>query len=309
MALTNGSTSPRNLQEVNKMRKLQDARRDWENRHCSNSPFRIGNYGSSSSIGFDSCDGSPMTVTRGYGLRSIIQKGDQYFAMQNHNPVNITNKNSSFFKKNASNGKSSMGASNSPISGAQGSTLMSQGSSESLSPRPCSVEDEILEGFGNQAHQQEDPDDTFMEGPCYLKTKTDRFKEHWAVLNGNEIYCYRHSQDTKSRVMHCLAGTFVKEIAEEECPETKRMLFPVKIVLPPNKSRILYFDTVDKQKAWMGQLLKAMGFANLFDFYDLGKTLGKGQFGMVKLATHKVSGGHAAIKTVKKANMKPIEVF
>jgi calcium-dependent protein kinase len=109
--------------------------------------------------------------------------------------------------------------------------------------------------------------------------------------------------------MHCLAGTFVKEITEEECPETHRMLYPVKIVLPPNKSRILYFPSQAKQKEWMSMLLKAMGFANLFDFYELGKTLGKGQFGLVKLATHKVTGVQAAIKTVKKANMKPIEVF
>ena len=80
-------------------------------------------------------------------------------------------------------------------------------------------------------------------------------------------------------------------------------------MLPPNKSRILYFDSQEKQKSWMSMLLKAMGFADLFDFYELGKTLGKGQFGLVKLATHKVTGAMAAIKTVKKANMKPIEVF
>ncbi len=30
------------------------------------------------------------------------------------------------------------------------------------------------------------------EGDCYLKTKTDRFKKHWAVIMDNEIYCYRH---------------------------------------------------------------------------------------------------------------------
>lgn len=82
-----------------------------------------------------------------------------------------------------------------------------------------------------------------MEGVCFLKTKTDRFKEHWAVLNGNEIYCYRNAQDTKSRVMHCLAGTFAKDIPEEMCPDTRRTLYPVKIVLPPNKSRILYFES------------------------------------------------------------------
>lgn len=37
--------------------------------------------------------------------------------------------------------------------------------------------------------------------------------------------------------------------------------------------------------------------------------MGKGQFGLVKLGTHKKTGKKVAIKTVKKANMKPIEVF
>ena len=135
--------------EICKMRKLNDARRQWEERHQSNSPFRIDNYGSSSSIGFDSCEGSPMTQSRGYGLRAVIAKGDQYLATQP--PLNLSNKQSSFFK-NKSSGKTSslVDATNSPISGAQGSTLMSQGSNESLSPRPCSVDDEIHEGFADE---------------------------------------------------------------------------------------------------------------------------------------------------------------
>ena len=96
--------------------------------------------------------------------------------------------------------------------------MLSSGSQESLSPRPCSIEDEIHEGFAIDGNEEEET--IFLEGECYLKTKTDRFKQHWAVLNGNEIFCFRNSQDTKSRVMHCLAGTFVKEIEEEKCPET-----------------------------------------------------------------------------------------
>ena len=163
----------------------------------------------------------------------------------------MTNKQSSFFKKNnssaTSNKHSSLFNANSPMhsGGNQGSTMQSNGSQdEDLSPRPASIDDHIIEGFGCASEGEQV--DNYKEGACYLKTKTDRFKEHWAVLNGNEIFCYRSANDHKSRVMHCLAGTFVKEIAEETCPESGRVLFPVKIVLPPNKSRILYFDTRDQ---------------------------------------------------------------
>ena len=108
-------------------------------------------------------------------------------------------------------------------------------------------EDEILDRFADTGAEQ----DHFFEGQCYLKTKTDRFKEHWAVLLGNDIFCYRNQSDKKHRVMHCLAGTFIKEIVEEKCPDTGKTFFPVKIVLPPNKSRILYFDSPDVSKAWL----------------------------------------------------------
>ena len=52
-----------------------------------------------------------------------------------------------------------------------------------------------------------------------------------------------------------------------------------------------------------------MGYSNVFDFYNLDKTLGKGQFGLVKLATHKKTKQQVAVKQVKKKNMTHIEVF
>ena len=55
----------------------------------------------------------------------------------------------------------------------------------------------------------------FHEGDCYLKTKSERLKKHWAVIMGNELYCYRKRDDTVHRIMHSLAGIFVKDMAEE----------------------------------------------------------------------------------------------
>ena len=52
-----------------------------------------------------------------------------------------------------------------------------------------------------------------------------------------------------------------------------------------------------------------MGYSNVFNFYTLDKTLGKGQFGLVKLAVHNQTAKKVAIKQVKKKNMTHIEVF
>ena len=52
-----------------------------------------------------------------------------------------------------------------------------------------------------------------------------------------------------------------------------------------------------------------MGYSNVFNYYTLDKTLGKGQFGLVKLAMHNQTGKKVAIKQVKKKNMTHIEVF
>lgn len=101
---------------------------------------------------------------------------------------------------------------------------------------------EILDGFISFEKL-----DIYLSGECFLKTKTDRFKEHWAVLSGNEIFCYRERTEKQFRVMHSLSGTFVKDQPAEKDPDSDKLFFPVKIVLPPGKSRILYFDCMEVQ--------------------------------------------------------------
>lgn len=109
--------------------------------------------------------------------------------------------------------------------------------------------------------------------------------------------------------MHSMIGTFIKDMPSEFSQSEDSELHPVKIVLPPNKSRILYFKEKSAQLEWLERLKKIVGYSNLFDFYNFEDNLGKGQFGLVKLASHKRTGKKVAIKTVHKKDMKPIEIY
>jgi len=82
---------------------------------------------------------------------------------------------------------------------------------------------------------------------CYLKTKTDRYKNHVVVIEGSEIYWYKTLSDIEPQIMHSLVGTFAKLMPEEVVPELANItLWPVKIILPPNKSRIIYFESQEQ---------------------------------------------------------------
>ena len=163
-----------------------------------------------------------------------------------------------------------------------------------------------LQGFGEY---DKGLDETAYSGQLYLKTKTERLKEHWGTLSGNELYFYRKQGDTEHRLMHILTGTFIKEMPVEYSEVEEQDIYPVKIVLPPNKSRILYFMTQEKQAIWLKKLREVVGDSNMFDYYNLEDNIGKGQFGLVKLATHRKNGQKVAIKIVNKKDMKPIEIY
>lgn len=69
--------------------------------------------------------------------------------------------------------------------------------------------------------------------------------------------------------MHCLTGTYVEECKSEVNPDTSGILYPVKVVLPPNKSRILYFSNKEVQQNWFNKIRKVIGEHNVSDFYEM----------------------------------------
>lgn len=110
-------------------------------------------------------------------------------------------------------------------------------------------------------------------------------------------------------LMHSLAGTFVKELPEEKIEESNNVtsLWPVKIIFMPTKSRTLYFKYQAEQKSWFSRIWDAIGHKNIHEFYTLEHTIGKGQFGQVRLAKHRKTGLSYAIKIMAKIDMKVVE--
>ena len=53
----------------------------------------------------------------------------------------------------------------------------------------------------------------------------------------------------------------------------------------------------------MDAIKKVIGYSNMFDFYEIKNTLGKGKFGLVKSAIHKKTGKNVAVKVMSKKDM------
>ena len=130
------------------------------------------------------------------------------------------------------------------------------------------------------------------------------------VVEGCEVFWYKSVNDLIPQIMHSLVGTFAKLLTEEAASDLgNQTVWPVKIILPPNKSRFIYFESQDEQKLCLEKLNLANGFVDFFHYYQLDFTLGKGQFGQVRLAYHSRTGLKNAVKCIRKREMKPIEVY
>lgn len=117
-----------------------------------------------------------------------------------------------------------------------------------------------------------------MEGECFLKTREDNLKRFFAVVWGFEFYCYKNNPnisangDSSHIIMHTLKGIFVKKMVKETWfgqNQEEICYFPLKIMLPPNKSRIIYFSSECEQTRWLNGLNSIIGNRELENHYKL----------------------------------------
>lgn len=139
------------------------------------------------------------------------------------------------------------------------------------------------------------------------KATETKLKRYWYALLGKELYVYKNQKEEKHKSMHSLVGVFIKDEVEEQLDSTT-VLHPFKLIFPTNKVRVYYLLTAEDKEKWMNAIKKVIGYSNLFDYYEIGGTLGKGKFGLVKQAVHKNTGKKVAVKIMSKKEMTPSDV-
>ena len=94
-----------------------------------------------------------------------------------------------------------------------------------------------------------------------------------------------------------------KKDEPEEQLDATTLLYPFSLVFPGNTTRTYYLQTKEDKVKWMDAIKKVIGYSNMFDYYDVKESLGKGKFGLVKAGVHKKTGKKVAIKIMSKKEM------
>lgn len=148
-----------------------------------------------------------------------------------------------------------------------------------------------------------------MKGYMYRKTKDKtRIKKYWYTIVGTEMYSFKNEESKDHKTMHSMGGVYISEEPSEKMNDSSGKgltLYPIKLVFP-HKYRMYYFMEKSERTEWVSALREAAGYRSVADYYNTSKkVLGKGKFGIVKLATHKKTGKEVAIKIVSKTEMSP----
>ena len=138
------------------------------------------------------------------------------------------------------------------------------------------------------------------EGYMYKITHSKKLKILFFKLVGKDIYYYSKKEDTAYKGMHNLSGIYINQAEPVLIDGKKYFTFSI---LYPKKTRTYYLEKEEEYNEWIKKINLAINFKSLLDQYEIENKLGRGKFGLVKLAKHKETGRLVAIKIMAKKNM------
>ena len=143
-----------------------------------------------------------------------------------------------------------------------------------------------------------------IEGLFYKIKKNGDVVQKKYLLEGKELYCYDQNNQLKPKNVHPFYECYYDDLPLKESNNEKIFLFQVKW---KNKLKVLGSSDKNLFEKFSSAIKKAVGYANIADYYEFVKDLGQGKFGIVKLAIHRKSGKKVAVKLMNKTTMNELE--
>ena len=100
----------------------------------------------------------------------------------------------------------------------------------------------------------------------------------------NNIAFFRRCTDTEPRQRHPLVECHLRIAKPQKIDDGKgnlKVFYPIQADVPPDKTRLLYFESEQSQREGIDTLLRVQGYENQLDQYNLIKKLGDGAFSSV----------------------------
>ena len=142
-------------------------------------------------------------------------------------------------------------------------------------------------------------------GYLYLKQES-KLKRYWYKMANKYLFQYDNVEDPTHKSMVALQGVVIKEELEEII-DSKTILHPFTLSCA-NKGKTYYALKKEERIKWLKAIREDIGCYNFSDYYDMKEVLGKGKFGLVKMAIHKSSKKSVAIKIMKKKDMNAQDI-
>jgi len=147
------------------------------------------------------------------------------------------------------------------------------------------------------------------EGLLYKYSKINskyEMKPFYLIVIDQSIYYYRNKDDLKEDYYksHYLPGCFIREHPKEQIGNS---FFHSFSIIFPNTTKRFFHKDYEVIHLWITKLRESIGYKNFFDYFKMGETIGKGQFGVIKSGFDLRTNEKIAIKILTKESIKKTE--
>ena len=159
-----------------------------------------------------------------------------------------------------------------------------------------------------QDEEKELKDSIKVQGELFKLTNEEpkEMKAVYMTLIDQTLFYTKSKEDKletyyKSRF---LSGCFIRINAKENVCNSEYYSFTI---ISPKSTKHFYHEKYDIIMNWVNVIREAIGYRNFFEFYKLGDTIGKGQFGVIKIGTNLNTNKKVAVKIITKAENKNVD--